>query len=277
MPEGPECYLNARLLDKQVKGKALTGAITHPTGRYSRSEPPGCAKFFHTGRQPIKINQVVSRGKLIYWLLDSDYVLASTLGMTGQWAFNPTKHLCLTFTLDDGSFIYFNDQRHFGTISFIPTTDLNKKIKGLQWDPLRDSSLNSPPFPRTEQPIGDYLLNQKYFSGVGNYIRAEALYRAKINPWTPSCQLDPTQYQELLRAVTKIMTESLAAQGASFKTYRDANGDAGNFASFFQVYGQKTDPLGNPIERTEMPGGRTIHWVPAIQGSSIYPSKCELV
>ncbi|EOA92697.1 Endonuclease VIII-like 1, partial [Anas platyrhynchos] len=34
-----------------------------------------------------------------------------------------------------------------------------------------------------DKPICEALLNQKYFNGIGNYLRAEILYRLKIPPF----------------------------------------------------------------------------------------------
>ena len=34
-----------------------------------------------------------------------------------------------------------------------------------------------------DRPLCETMLNQKYFNGVGNYLRAEVLYRLKIRPF----------------------------------------------------------------------------------------------
>jgi len=43
------------------------------------------------------------------------------------------------------------------------------------------------------------------------------------------------------------------------------NGHAGQYASKFEVYRRKTDPLGNQVTREQTPEGRTIHWVKEVQ------------
>eukprot|EP00042_Codosiga_hollandica_P055767 m.788293 g.788293 ORF g.788293 m.788293 type:complete len:253 (+) comp59192_c1_seq12:96-854(+) len=37
-----------------------------------------------------------------------------------------------------------------------------------------------------KKPICEIMLDQQYFSGIGNYLRAEILHRAKIHPFTPA-------------------------------------------------------------------------------------------
>ncbi|CAM6003616.1 unnamed protein product [Sphagnum balticum] len=86
----------------------------------------------------------------------------------------------------------FNDPRHFGTIKFThKKADLDAKLKELGWDPLAypydtherfiTSRLASAKY--ANKTIGEVLMNQSLFAGVGNYIRAEALYEAGISPW----------------------------------------------------------------------------------------------
>ena len=54
-------------------------------------------------------------------------------------------------------------------------------------------------------------------------------------------------------------------QGATISTYATVFGEEGKYSSCFKVYGQKNDPIGNPIQKDVTPEGRTIHWCPAVQ------------
>lgn len=47
-------------------------------------------------------------------------------------------------------------------------------IKNAYLKPIKARSFHS-------TTIGEMLLNQKYFNGIGNYLRAEILYEAKIH------------------------------------------------------------------------------------------------
>lgn len=35
-----------------------------------------------------------------------------------------------------------------------------------------------------DRPICEALLDQRFFNGIGNYLRAEILYRLACRPWT---------------------------------------------------------------------------------------------
>jgi formamidopyrimidine-DNA glycosylase len=167
--------------------------------------------------------------------------------------------------------IYFNDPRHFGTIKFVQGKDqLNNKLTELGWDPLQDDlNKNSPwlisKLSKTSKPIGQVLMDQSLFSGVGNYIRAEALYLAKMSPWRPANQISKDDAVMLFQNCIDVMQESYQHQGATIQTYKTVYGEEGRYSSCFKVYGKKVDPLGNQIIKEDTPDGRTIHWCPAIQ------------
>ena len=61
------------------------------------------------------------------------------------------------------------------------------------------------------------------------------------------------------------MKESFESGGATIRTYKDFNGESGEYGNRFIVYNQKQDPLGNPVIKEKTKDGRTTHWVPAVQ------------
>src|SRR5581483_8927721 len=123
-----------------------------------------------------------------------------TYGMTGQFSPQPGKHVCMYMQLVDNgtgklSDIYFNDPRHFGTIKFVKGRDnLLSKLGELGWDPLQRSIEEYDAFIHShlrvsKKPIGDVLMDQSLFAGIGNYIRSESLYLCKLSPWRPANSL----------------------------------------------------------------------------------------
>ena len=107
-------------------------------------------------------------------------------------------------------------------------------------------------------------MDQGIFAGVGNYIRAEALYLSKLSPFRPASKLSEDEVHNLCQHIVDVMEESYKYQGATIQTYKTAYGEEGRYSSLFKVYGQKSDPLGNKIIKQDS-GGRTIHWCPSIQ------------
>lgn len=76
-----------------------------------------------------------------------------------------------------------------------------------------------------DKPIDDVLMNQKVFSGVGNKIRNEALYRAGIHPLSVTGKIPAAKITRLIKEVVryaKIFYEELETTGVnkSFSIYQ---------------------------------------------------------
>jgi DNA-formamidopyrimidine glycosylase len=286
MPEGVEVKLSADIIKPLLVNKYIVNATVDNTSRYKTNPPEGMEEFLSSFRKltevgwmvdPCIITDVNVKGKFMYWTFSNGWYMLNTFGMTGQWSPQPGKHVCLKFRLYDVDpsspplYMYFNDPRHFGTIKFTNNKkDLTDKIKELGWDPLAgnlDQNLKwlSYTLSKTKKPIGQVLMDQSVFAGVGNYIRAEALYKAGMSPWRQSNLLKKEEVELLAKAIVEVMQESYTHQGATILTYKDAYGAEGKYSSCFKVYNQKTDPNGHIIIRQDTPEGRTIHWCPNMQ------------
>lgn len=278
MPEGPEVKLSADLVRPLVVNRPIISLGVTSNSRYSNTPPEGMKEFIDaisSSPSPTTVTDVEVRGKFMYWTFSNGWYLMNTFGMSGQWSPKEGKHPCffLTFATQSGheDEMYFNDPRHFGTIKFTNSEkELNKKLDELGWDPLSmplDKSLRWLIFQlsKSKKPIAEVLMNQSLFSGVGNYIRAEALYACKLSPWTATNQLSKDQVESLCQAIVDVMQESYQQQGATIHTYKTVYGEEGNYSTKFKVYGQKQDPLGHKIVKQQTADKRTIHWCPDIQ------------
>lgn len=287
MPEGVEVKLSAENIGPLVEGKQVGIVMPGEKSRYASDPPEGLNDFLASFRKTLdnkigieecKVVNVKTRGKFMYWEFSNGWYMFCTFGMTGQWSPKAGKHVCLNIRLHDYghdefqvSNIYFNDPRHFGTIKFVKGEDqLKDKLSELGWDPLQDdltkySGWLTGELSKTSKPIGQILMDQALFAGVGNYIRAEALYLAKMSPWTPACLVSKDNAHALFQACIDVMQTSYQYQGATIQTYKTAYGEEGRYSSCFKVYGKKTDPLGNKVTKEDTPDKRTIHWCPDVQ------------
>lgn len=289
MPEGVEVKISGELIKPLVLNKYVNKVRFDDDSRYGgpdKSPPEGYDEFLDTFTSrkedhkryvtsQVKIIDVKCKGKFMYWQFDNGWYMYCTFGMTGQWSPTAGKHVCLVMNLSDDtgifSKVYFNDPRHFGTIKFISNEkELKAKLNELGWDPLSNSLDKWMPWLKSElsaskKPIGQVLMDQTVFAGVGNYIRAEALYATQMSPWRISNTLSAQDVETLCKAIVDVMEESYKWQGATLLTYKDAYGNEGKYSSCFKVYGRAKDPLGNAIKTENTPDGRTIHWCPTIQ------------
>lgn len=274
MPEGVELLISKELLQPLVVNKTITAAIAKPKGRYA-FDKSGLGEFTKLlSELPLVVSQVNVKGKFMYWELSKDneikFYMFSTFGMSGQWSQQEGKHPCFEFTFSDGSSIFFNDPRHFGTIKFTSNKqDLIDKLAELGWDPFtpfeNKKSFIFKALKNSKKSICEDLMNQKIFAGVGNYIKSECLYLSKMSPWKSSSALSETEVLTLCSNIIAVMQDSYNHQGATISTYKDAYGAEGKYSSKFKVYSQKVDPNGYKVIKEQTSDGRTTHWCPEVQ------------
>jgi formamidopyrimidine-DNA glycosylase len=61
------------------------------------------------------------------------------------------------------------------------------------------------------------------------------------------------------------MKESFKSGGATIRSYKNFNGEDGEYSRRFLVYNQKADPDGNEVIREMTEDQRTTHWCPSVQ------------
>jgi formamidopyrimidine-DNA glycosylase len=128
----------------------------------------------------------------------------NTLGMSGWWQIKEEPHNNIKISFKENNklkIIYFNDPRNFGTFIFETKDNLIKKLEKFGQDmPCGSSNARCAPeifsnnkdsldrftnlVQKKKIPICEILLDQKVACGCGNYLRAEALYLAELNPFT---------------------------------------------------------------------------------------------
>lgn len=289
MPESVEVYFMTQSLKEHVCGKILK-SINVSSGRYLRKPETFSGYEEFVKCLPLKISDVKCKGKFIYIEFDSEnnvsenkrWYLFNTLGMTGSWRIVEEIHSHVEFVFEDminetdgmeNKSIWFTDQQGYGTLKFVQGKKLlNKKLRSLGRDLLTDD-ITSDEFikkyrTQDSKNICIVLLNQKIFSGVGNYIKSEALYRSKISPLHKIEDLSDSQLGNLLVAIKDVLHDSFENHGLTFRTYADVNGRIGKYK--LQVYNNKTgkDAFGNKvvfIKASESPDGRGTYWSPTIQ------------
>jgi formamidopyrimidine-DNA glycosylase len=266
MPEGPEVKRLALSLAKEISNKNLL-KIEILSGRYIKK--PICNLNEFNLALPQKIIGAGCHGKFIYILLENGYSLWSTLGMTGGWSTRELKHTRIKLEFNHKN-LYFYDTRSFGTLVLCQNPEkLKKKLKSLGPDIMEknfspDKFLNAL---RTKNHwnITKALMDQKVIAGIGNYVKAEALWLAKINPWQNVSDLSDEKLLELIKAANQICITSFEMNGATIKNYKTFEGDTGNYSNRFYCYGRKFDYENNLIVKETTPDGRTTHWVPTRQ------------
>ena len=266
MPEGPEVRRMALSLSKRVSGRMLVD-IEVLSGRYLKKKIEGLAEA--TKNLPAKINGVGVHGKFSYWIINNDYFLWTTLGMTGGWSKTRTKHSRVRFVLDDGE-VFYTDMRNFGTLKFVLgrkrlISKLNKMGPDMLASDITDEDFKNRIFKKPNWEICRAIMSQDIISGVGNYVKSDALWLARIHPKKEVRSLTDKEISNLSAAIKKVLKTSYESGGATIRTYRGLNDEMGEYSQRFLVYSRKIDADGNSVIKEKTSDGRTTHWSPSRQ------------
>ena len=170
--------------------------------------------------------------------------------------------------------LVFDDARNFGTVRCCSNVkELEDKLGTIGPDILEvgEGELTAEDFVgivrglRTNPNVCKFLMNQKRLSGVGNYILAEGLYKANVDPWIGVKDVEDETLKALITALKETATTSFQAQGltrSSGGTFRSLDGSKGKFEFKLMVYGKETCPKGEKVWRiVDGPHGRAIWFV----------------
>lgn len=279
MPEGPEVTRVTTQLNSVVKHTFLD-SITVLSGRYAKKAPDNFFEFESAlNRGALLIKGVYNKGKFIWWELEHDWFIFSTLGMSGRYSLQNSAHSRLLFDITDAfsnyteSFsVFYEDMRNFGTIKFVNDRNiLNKKLDSIGPDMLNNpcsvSKFLEIARKYNNKSIVKFLMEQKYISGVGNIYKSESLFLAKISPLNYVKDLSDSELVTLYNSIISILKEAYKTGGSTIQTYKDLYGDEGAYPkkSRLLVYNQKTDIYGNKVERVILDDQRTTYFSPHIQ------------
>ena len=204
MPEGPELHLSAFYVNKVAKGKTFKGPII----KSEVNKNPN-VDFFNDDSFTLK---AVSRGKELKLMLnDDEKCILFRFGMSGSFQMTSVddlhKHSHLRFYTKDGlEVLSFVDPRRFGRwiINGDWGQDRGPDIID-EFDAFKQkikSDLDSSAL--FERPICEVMMNQTYFNGIGNYLRAEILHKLSIRPFDKAKNVIN---DELLETCKKVMEE----------------------------------------------------------------------
>lgn len=278
MPELPEVEIIRRGLNSKIIGHTITGVKVVNSSSF-QAEP---ALIIGT-----KIVKVVRRAKVLGLELSSEYTLVFHLKMSGQIIYideerfaggHPTQDMLLAlpnrstrviFEFDNGAKLFFNDQRKFGWIRLIKTSELGFKNFGLKttigpeplskdfsWQVLKDNLLK-----HKNLPIKVALLNQSIVAGIGNIYASEATFNAKVNPNKKVKDLGDDEIRQLYKGIKAAISDGIKYGGSTRTHFVNSEGKKGLFLQYAKVYnreGQKCKSCQNLIVEIKQAGRSTF-------------------
>lgn len=288
MPELPEVETVRRGLADLIIGKTVKWVENdNPKSFPNTSED---VKQFLISAKVIGVHR---RAKVLMIDLSSNYSLMVHLKMTGQLVFvalgqdrfgagHPTDSLVgelpdkstrVTITFEDGSHLYFNDQRKFGWMRLMPTEEIKNTpfMQKVGPEPLEDSFLPEVLAERLlrkkKSNIKAALLDQTVIAGIGNIYADEALWGAKIHPARLVGSLTKKELASLYTEIRDILNLSIQKGGSTNKNYVNAEGKRGSYMDFAKVFrreGQQCFRCGGEVRKIRV-AGRGTHVCPNCQ------------
>lgn len=271
MPELPEVETIVRGLQKKVSGTTITSIKIHD-GRVVRQATYAAFSRKLTGRS---IKQVSRRGKaIIIDLGPGQGFLVVQLMMTGQMIVSsdsaPQRDTKVTFQLSNKTSLHYNDYRTFGRLQVVASLDEIPYFKALGPEPL-EKYFTVPwltqELKKKKTPIKPLLLNHQFVAGIGNIYASEILFASGIDPRRPAATLQKEEIVLLHQETKKILRQAIRSRGTSMNTYRDTEGEKGNFINRIKVYGREKEQClscSSALVR-EFQAGRSTFYCPRCQ------------
>jgi endonuclease-8 len=242
MPEGDSLARAARRLQVLV-GEQVEVETPHPRAAVKRLVER------LDGRTLLGVEAV---GKNLLLRFEDGVVLRSHLRMSGRWQVRArgTKLLGRPWlvlrgaereaVLWNGPVLELDDRavRRLGPDILADPPDLDAMIANLRRDPRR--------------AIGDALLDQRLVAGVGNVLKAEALWEARVSPWRAVGEVSDEELRAVFQAAHELMTASVETGRERRLVYNRA--------------GRGCRRCGTPIEaRGQGDDNRTAYWCATCQ------------
>ncbi|MEM9189653.1 MAG: endonuclease VIII [Myxococcota bacterium] len=270
MPEGPEIRRAADRIEKVVRGHRATEVFF----AFERLRPYAAELHGRT------ITRIETRGKAMLSWFDDELAVYSHNQLYGRWFVRkrglPKTGRQLRFAMhtENGSALLYSAS----DISVHAREDLAEHpfLSKLGPDPLVKSTtarrirsrLRSATFRRRR--LAGLLLDQSFLSGLGNYLRSEILFDARLHPnWRP-LDLDEDEVGRLARSINRITrrayrTGGITNDAARVRTLKAAGRTRREYRHY--VFARAQLPCrvcGERVEKEEL-GGRRIYFCPNCQ------------
>lgn len=234
MPEGPEVFSIVNVLEQYIKGSNLVD-MELVSGKYV-SKGIGNFDIFKQFF-PLKVVSFNSKGKFswiefeeVSYIGENDieqkikWYMSITYGLKGILTLFERKYNRIIFKFktdevdkveSENINLYYDDQVSYGNITlYYDKRELDKKLSEIGRDLIKDE-ITSKEFvricrSRNHMYMTEFLMCQKYVSGVGNYVKTDSLFLARIPPESKISDLTDERLEnffELLDAYIKFSTE----------------------------------------------------------------------
>ncbi len=267
MPEGPEVFLAARAVHAAVAQQPVKLALRYP---------PLAAKA--RSLRGVPITRVHARSKAMLTEFANGVVLYSHNQLYGEWVVHPLgapllpKQVRLVITTQTQQTVLYSATDFAWLAAGLEAAHpyiakLGPEVLSPQVT-AQHIAQRLAAFPR--RVVADALLDQQVLAGLGNYLRADILLLARINPLRKIGMLSPAQLLRIGKACKTLTQRSVQRAGvvrpwAQYLAARKTG--LGYEAARFYAFDREGAPCwacATPIARV-LQGGRGLFYCPQCQ------------
>ena len=253
MPELPEVEIVRQSLNKKIKNKVIRKVLVKNRNLRFKID----SKFEKHLKQK-KIKKINRFSKYLILIFEDETGCIIHLGMSGTIhlinkneknvftnsgnylsSILPNKHNHIEIQFDKINVIY-NDPRRFGYfLIFNNINELKSKFRHFGPEPFStkfNAEYISNYLKKKEKNIKNFLLDQKFVSGIGNIYANEILFLSKINPLKLGKKLTFNECKKIYFYSKLILQRAIKKGGSSIRDFRNISGKQGSFQKKFNVY-----------------------------------------
>lgn len=248
VPELPETETIARDLAREVVGRTIVGASVRRADVLREVTP----RQFTRRTKGARIVRSWRRAKLVVLDLSTKDRIAVQPRFTGRLLLDDgglderdQAYSTLDVTLDDGRRLHYSDVRRLGTVSLMSPerwAEYEGRLGVEPLDPAFTVEALSGFLRASRQAVKKVIMDQYVVVGVGNIYANEALWRAGVDPSRVANTVARDAVERLHGDMINVLNEAIEARGTSFRDYRDASGEAGEFVVKLDAYGREGQP-----------------------------------
>ena len=269
MPEGPETHYIADRLTELLAGQPLTEV------RFSLPE----LKKFEKSLKGHSVTDVEARGKALLTGFDNGLTLYTHSQLLGYWDF---QHKTPPDTPEGSPRVYLATRSASAALHIAPKVEMWKTQK-IDAHPflaklgpdILDPDVTAADFtarvrnaPFSRRKLAVLLLQQEFAAGMGNYLRSEVLYEARLAPLRTGISLGAKEAQALADALLAVARRSYrskfkGALPASSKDYLAQTAKTFRF-KVFEREGYACPSCDGKIVMERL-ASRRLYWCPHCQ------------
>jgi len=262
MPEGPEIRRAADKLERAIVGKKLTDVwFAYPQ-----------LKTYEPALLGEKVTAIETRGKALLTHFSNGLTLYSHNQLYGVWRVvktgtepATTRVLRVRLASEDRAILLYSasdiellNSETLATHPFLQRVGPDVLDMTLTTEQV-EQRLLSARFRRRQ--FSGLLLDQAFLAGLGNYLRAEILWQARLLPQHKAQDLTSVQLAAFAEALLAIPRHSYQTRGTTDENVH--HGAAFHFKVFHRS-GTSCERCGTTIEKTTL-SSRPFYWCPGCQ------------